>query len=115
MGADVLDVVSGVVSGGRLIITSLLPRRLAGSRVVGDDRRVRVCELAPNVGLGLGCIVNHNDLLGEAVAVEILPIGLAGTATLPRGAAIGLAGCGHSSGGVLVGVVIRVCLVACGG
>lgn len=108
LGADVLNVVSGVVTGSGLIITSPLPRRLAGGRVVGNDGRVRVGDLAANVGLGLRGIIYDNDLLGETIAVETIPVGFPGTATLSRRGGIGLVGGRHGSGHVFIDVALVV-------
>lgn len=99
LGADILDVVAGVVRSGhrcrhlggtsnRLIIAPPLSRGLARccSVSVGSGLIGGVCDFAANVGLGLGLrrVINHDDLLGETIAIKLFPVGFPRAATLPR-------------------------------
>lgn len=78
--AQILDVVAQ-----RRVVSSSLFRGLlssGGGGRVGHDG-ITICDLAARVGLRLRRVVNDNDFLGEAVPVEIVPIGLPRAPTLP--------------------------------
>lgn len=78
--AQILDVVAQ-----RRVVSSSLFRGLlsgGGGGRVGHDG-ITICDLAARVGFRLRRVVNDNDFLGEAVPVEIVPIGLPRAPTLP--------------------------------
>lgn len=106
---EVLDVVTQGSVCVRVVRSSPLPRRLlvgnigvvCGWRHAYGSRRMTVSgavagavggavggdvgDSAARVGLGLGGIVNDNDLSRQAVAVEIIPVGFVRATTFPRG------------------------------
>lgn len=98
---DILNMIASGAAGGRIVIPSPLSCRLLCVRVAsgsgGGDSRVAVGEFAAGIGLGLGGVVDDDDLLGQAVAVEIVPVGLVGAPAFPRrlGRAGGTGHCGR--------------------
>lgn len=74
---EILDMVA------RFISSSLL-----GGRRLGDGA-VAICDFAAGVGLGFWGVVNDDDFFGEAVSVEIVPIGLPRAPTLSRRLVLG--------------------------
>lgn len=75
MGTQVVD----VVTLASLLTSSLLDGLrgyCSGSR---NCSLGGICDGMAGTSLRLWGIINDNDLLGETIAVEIVPIGLAGT------------------------------------
>lgn len=105
------DVFSPATLGGLTLVGVLVVEvmLMQSGGVGGNDMTaggVTVGELAALVGLGLGGVVDDNNLLGEAVAVKGVPVGLVGAASL-AGGVVGLGGrhggAGHAGGEALVG------------
>lgn len=98
--AQILDVVTGGLDSGSgsVVVSSPLLGGLASRGGVVGARGHTICDFAAGVGLGLGGVVDDDDLLGEAILVEGVPVGLARAATLPR---VLVSGIGHGGGRVI--------------
>lgn len=107
---EILDVVARL-----LIVSSLLGGRRVGDGAVGVAVAIAIaiCDFAASVGVGLWGVVNDDDFLGEAVAVEVVPVGLPRAPTLSRRLVLSgrVAGGGHDARGRVVGHGGRVGLV----
>lgn len=75
--------VTRALGGARLVVTSPLLSHLTGRSAVGRASGGAIRDFSTRVSLGLGSVVNYNDLLGEAVLVKVVPIGLTRATTLP--------------------------------
>lgn len=102
---EILDMVA------RLVSSSLL-----GGRRLGDGAAA-ICDFAAGVGLGFWGVVNDDDFLGEAVAVETVPIGLPRAPTLSRRLVLGGRATrgGHGARARVVGHGGRVAVVVSSG
>lgn len=107
---EILDVVA---RARLLVVSSLLGGRRVGDGAVGVGVATAICDFAAGVGLGLWGVVNDDDFLGEAVAVEVVPVGLPRAPTLSRRLVLGgrAGGGGHDARGRGVGHGGRVGLV----
>lgn len=107
--------VARALDGARLILTSPLLGHLTARSAVGRASGSAIRDFSTRIGLGLGSVVNYNDLLGEAIFVKVVPIRLTRAATLPGRLlrASGRSGLRHDRGRI-VRVVTRRRLMGCG-
>lgn len=105
---EILDVVARL-----LISSSLLGRRRVDDGAAAAAAAVAIYDFAAGVGLGFWGVVNNDDFLGEAVAVEVVPVGLPRAPTLSRRLVVGgrASRGGHDARGRVVGHGGRVAVV----
>lgn len=113
VGVSVLVVVNGVVRLGLVISLSLFGYGAGACCTVGGDAIDTGVGNDPNTIagcfalLGLGCVVNDDYFLGQAILIELVPVGAPRSSTLATGGLGGLSMRGRHSSDRVVRVRTR--------